>query len=219
MKINGIKHIRSAPYHPATNGEAERFVQTFKHAMKAAKNDEGTLETKIARFLLMYRNIPSVSTGQSPAELLFHRPLCTRMTLLSPNTSIVVANKQAQQKCYHDKKSTRQERQFEIGESVLVENSKPDPKWLPGTVLERLGPLSYRVQVGNVEWKRHIDQILASASHVEPNNDDSAFDSILTETESVHPECENVTTEMAVSTPRYPQRERHPPERFNPSEY
>ena len=26
MKVNGIKHIRSAPYHPSTNGLAERFV-------------------------------------------------------------------------------------------------------------------------------------------------------------------------------------------------
>lgn len=26
MKMNGIKHIRSAPYHPATNGLVERFV-------------------------------------------------------------------------------------------------------------------------------------------------------------------------------------------------
>ena len=29
-----IKHIRSAPYHPATNRAAERFIQTFKLAMK-----------------------------------------------------------------------------------------------------------------------------------------------------------------------------------------
>ena len=39
LKQNGIKHIHSAPYHPATNGEAEHFVQTFKHAMKTAKCD------------------------------------------------------------------------------------------------------------------------------------------------------------------------------------
>ena len=78
LKQNGIKHIRSASYHPATNGEEEHFVQTFKHAIKAAKCDSGTLKIKLARFLLMYRNTPNSTTGRSPAELLFHRTLRTK---------------------------------------------------------------------------------------------------------------------------------------------
>ena len=32
MKENGVKHFRSAPYHPSTNGLAERFVQSLKQA-------------------------------------------------------------------------------------------------------------------------------------------------------------------------------------------
>ena len=75
LRENGIKHVRSVPHHPSTNGEAERFVQTFKNAMRAAKGDSGTFETKLARFLLVYRSTPNTTTGESPAELLFHRQI------------------------------------------------------------------------------------------------------------------------------------------------
>ena len=53
-KLNGIEHIRISPYHPATNGEAERYVHTFKEAMKAGKNDGLTLSHRLAGFLLTY---------------------------------------------------------------------------------------------------------------------------------------------------------------------
>ena len=42
MKANGVKHIKCYPYHPSSNGLAERFVRTFKQAMKAGESDGTT---------------------------------------------------------------------------------------------------------------------------------------------------------------------------------
>ena len=41
-KLNGIKHIKSAPYHPSTYGAVKRLVQTLKKAMKASDHDGWT---------------------------------------------------------------------------------------------------------------------------------------------------------------------------------
>ena len=42
MQMNGIRHIRTAPYHPASNGLAERAVQTLKEGLQ--KLTSGCLE-------------------------------------------------------------------------------------------------------------------------------------------------------------------------------
>ena len=58
LQKNGIKHITFAPYHPSSNGLVERAVQTFKQGMK--KQGDGTVETKLARFLLSYHITPQI---------------------------------------------------------------------------------------------------------------------------------------------------------------
>jgi len=85
MKWNRIKHIPSAPYHPATNGLAERFVQTFKQAFRSAREEEDTIEAKLAHFLISYRNAPHATTGESPAKMLLGRPPRTRLDAVKPD--------------------------------------------------------------------------------------------------------------------------------------
>ncbi len=43
-KQNGIRHVRSAPYHPATNGLAERAVQSVKSFLKKETRGHFKLE-------------------------------------------------------------------------------------------------------------------------------------------------------------------------------
>ena len=53
MKENGIRHIRSSPYHLSSNGLAERAVQCFKEGVKKYPSTEA-LQTRLSRFLFWY---------------------------------------------------------------------------------------------------------------------------------------------------------------------
>ena len=101
-KLNAIKHVRVSPYHPASIGEAERFVRIFKEAMKAGRNDGLTVPHRLASFLLTYRATPHSTTGVPQCELLMGRQLCTRWDLLKPDVSNTVRRRQEKQKERHD---------------------------------------------------------------------------------------------------------------------
>lgn len=65
MKLNGIKHIRSSPYHPASNGLAERFVQSFKLALKASASSGMSVSERLSDYLLTYRSSPHTKSRGS----------------------------------------------------------------------------------------------------------------------------------------------------------
>ena len=94
MKKNSIRHVTSAPYHPSTNGAAERTVQDFKRTLKKLSgSSKVSLESQVARFLYTQHNTPSTVTGLSPAEILFKKKPKTRLDLMRPDveTSLHVA--------------------------------------------------------------------------------------------------------------------------------
>uniref|UniRef100_A0A5S6PZZ1 RNA-directed DNA polymerase n=1 Tax=Trichuris muris TaxID=70415 RepID=A0A5S6PZZ1_TRIMR len=82
---NGIEHIFSTPYHPQSNGQAERFVDTFKRSLLKLKA-EGPIPKMLSTFLLRYRSSPNPFTEgcRSPAEMMFGRQIKTDLTLLHP---------------------------------------------------------------------------------------------------------------------------------------
>ena len=84
LTANGVRLCLSPPYHPASNGEAERAVRTFKEAMRIMYNEPGTQTEKLARFLLSYRSTPHTATGCPPAEILMERRLRTSLELRHP---------------------------------------------------------------------------------------------------------------------------------------
>ena len=63
---NAVKNIRSAPYHPSSNGAAEQFVQTFKRAMKTNHFHDAPFKHHLMNFLLMYRSTPMLLLTSAP---------------------------------------------------------------------------------------------------------------------------------------------------------
>lgn len=72
---SGIEHIRTAPFHPQSNGQVERFVDTFKRALKKQQN----CIDGIREFLLYYRATDNSNAceGKSPSELFLGRKVRT----------------------------------------------------------------------------------------------------------------------------------------------
>ena len=157
--LNGIKHVRCAPYHPSSNGLAERAVKTIKSWPKKVTGD---LETRLLRAFARYRLLPQSTTGQSPA---MGRQPRSRLDLVYPDLSTQVTTKIDNAKRTTDK--NRVERMFHIGDTVSVVNFQGRPKWLAGVLEEQFGPLTFRVRLEDGRlWKIHVDHIRVRGSEV-----------------------------------------------------
>ena len=117
-RSNGITRIKSAPYHPASNGLGERMVQTLKQGLK--KMEAGTFQEKLKRVLMAYRNTPHTTTGITPAELLLGRKPKTLLDLAKPNIAETLGRNQSAQKQHHD--NNARNRSFSTHQDVYVCN-------------------------------------------------------------------------------------------------
>eukprot|EP00096_Caligus_rogercresseyi_P015395 TRINITY_DN783_c0_g1_i10.p1 TRINITY_DN783_c0_g1~~TRINITY_DN783_c0_g1_i10.p1 ORF type:complete len:755 (+),score=-63.82 TRINITY_DN783_c0_g1_i10:668-2932(+) len=166
ITINKIKLTNSAPYHPSTNGQAENAVKIFKNFLKTC----GIFTMfKLNQFLFRYRITPHSTTGVTPSELMIGRKLKSSLDMVTPIPTILetVVRSQNCQKRNHDGPSPRQ-RPFYRNDSVMVRNysKREEAKWVPATIIEETGPLSYKCQTdGGEVVRRHTDQIIASRSN------------------------------------------------------
>ena len=154
---NGITLINPSPYHPASNGLAERAVRTFKEGMK--KMQSGTLNTKLCRFLYNYRRTIHSVTKKSPAELMFGRQFKSPLDVLKPNKGKL--EEESKRVKFSDAQGN--ENKFFIGQAVFAKNFSPGLTWLPAVVIEVKGVRNYVVRVprddGDLYWRRHADHL------------------------------------------------------------
>ena len=85
----GVKHILTPPYHPASNGSAEKAVGIIKnhlYKMDAPSSLTG-LQSTLNTVLAWYRNTPHTVTHRTPHELMKGYLPRTKFSLLQPNVN------------------------------------------------------------------------------------------------------------------------------------
>ncbi|XP_039448651.2 uncharacterized protein K02A2.6-like [Culex pipiens pallens] len=125
-RANGVTHLRTAPYHPQSNGQAERFVDSLKRGLKKL------------------------------TEAFLGRPVRTTLDLLKkpvPATPIAVNHKQNEQ---FNRRYGAVKREFKDDDLVYAEYHQRNTKsWIPGRVVERKGSVNYIVQL-DLEGRQRI---------------------------------------------------------------
>jgi hypothetical protein len=159
LKRNKIQHNRSAPCHPQTNGEVERFVQTFKRSMKASviKGTEAEVDRCLQQFLLKYRVTPHGTTGRCPAELFLGRRPNTLLDRLRPDLKKDIIHREEVQ--HRKRAEVGKLPDFNLGDKVYCRFWYGTRRWRKGIIVAIAGPLSYDVQVGDEVHRRHAAQL------------------------------------------------------------
>ncbi|QQP56676.1 Uncharacterized protein FKW44_001419, partial [Caligus rogercresseyi] len=110
----GVELSFSPPYHPQSNGQAERAVRIVKDLLR--KNPDLSID----ELLFTYRSTP-LACGKSPAELIFAWPIRTRLDGYLPR-----------------RKSPTKER-IVVKSSVWCRSyNVRQPKWVPGETLNKI---------------------------------------------------------------------------------
>ena len=212
-KRNNIKHIRTAPYHPSSNGQVKRGVQTLKYSMK--KTTSESWETRVSRFLFHYRITPHSTTRIALAQILMGRKLRSHLSILTPNSATRINSKQRIQKEYYDKGA--KERELTIGTSVLVRNFPNDNSWLRGILKDKSGPLSFTIELDDGRLiRRHLDHIRLCEVLDLRSKDSGETSPHNVEIPLSQPTVVNSETveSNVVPPPRRSSRVRHPPDKY-----
>ncbi|GBO34765.1 hypothetical protein AVEN_215279-1 [Araneus ventricosus] len=115
---NVIRHILVSPYHPSSDRQAQRVVQTTRNALKRIIS--GDWNQQLTSFHLTQHITPSAATSFSPTELLIKRRLRAVLDLL--HRDLVEDRKRKDEELLDQRLSKGQLRSFSPNDAVYIKN-------------------------------------------------------------------------------------------------
>lgn len=174
LENHGIKVLKSPPYHPASNGQAERMVrvvkEVFKKFMLDGKLKPLDVDDKLSLFLINYRNSCSGEENLFPSE---------KMLSFKPKMLLDLINPKASYRHYLEKhteskqSSSRELVKGEVpqnvpqdsldklvaGDKLYYKNVNKFPRWLEATFIKRVSLNVFQILVGKHTTNAHRHQL------------------------------------------------------------
>ncbi|XP_054281330.1 uncharacterized protein K02A2.6-like [Macrosteles quadrilineatus] len=169
FKFNGIRHLVSPPYHPASNGLAERMVQTTKSVFL-----KQLLEEPQEHATLDHRH-------DIPAEMFLKTIPRTPLSLLKPHFSDDMKRKQEETKTRGDTRRGKQ-RSFNKGDMLLVRTVRQEKiNWQSGVIFKVVSPVTYLVNVEGKTRFVHADHLKLNPSRMKMKKNKCYLDQMKTQ--------------------------------------
>ena len=215
--------LTGAPYHPATNGAAERMVLSFKQSLKKSKLPQ---RPALQEFLIQYRRTPP-NTGFSPSQLLNGRQLRTKIDALLPSSAHIAQEHQAREATKSQLKEQTAVQHvctaYDVGTPCYALYCGPrqtsTPRWVPATITRVHGTRTFTVKVHprGPLWKRHLEQLRPRYEVVEDADPGIVMcdQTASTGRDPEHPKAETTSspTDVKTSDQIVPEYGRHNPRR------
>lgn len=174
LERQGIKVMKSPPYNPASNGQAERLVRTVKEVLKRFLMDpeisELDLEDQINLFLFNFRNNNMTKDGHFPSERIFSYKPKTALDLINPKNHY---KKHIDVPHPHDDVNSTQSSgnipknkvedidNLTTGDEVWYKNHNPNntARWVKAVFVKKYSHNVFQIWIGNVVAMAHRTQI------------------------------------------------------------
>ncbi|KAI5436027.1 hypothetical protein KIW84_022457 [Lathyrus oleraceus] len=187
IRALGTKLRLSSAYHPQTDGQTERTIQSLEDLLRACVLEKGgAWDCYLPLIEFTYNNSFHSSIGMAPFEALYGRRCRTPLCWYESGESVVVGPEIVQQTT--EKIKMIQEK-MRIAQSPL-KSKKLTPRFIgPYQILERIGEVAYRIalppSLANLHEVFHVSQLrryIPDPSHVVQVDDVQVRDNLTVKT-------------------------------------
>lgn len=168
LERQGIQVFKSPPYHPQSNGQAERLVRVSKDVLRKFLLDATVrhldLQDKINYFLFNYRNTCLSEGGKYPSESVLSYKPKTVLDLINPKNNykrqlaepLPFRYESAEEDNYDDPYAN-----LKRGDKVYYKNHNPKDveKWLDAVFIKRISKNILQIAIGSTLVSAHRGQI------------------------------------------------------------